>query len=150
MVTGDSLNTARTIAKDCGILPNKESKYSCMWASDFREMVGGLIEKEGKPPRVKNLKKFKQLRNELVVLAQSTPLDKYIFVCGLKQCGDVVAVTGDGANDGPALRMADVGFAMGVTGTDIAKQASDIVLLDDNFASAVEACKWGRNIYDNI
>lgn len=66
------------------------------------------------------------------------------------ELGNIVAVTGDGANDGPALRKADVGFAMGESGCDIAKEAADIILIDDNFSSIITACKWGRNIYNCI
>ncbi len=84
------------------------------------------------------------------VLARSRPEDKYLLVTGLRELGDVVAVTGDGTNDAPALKKADVGFAMGITGTEIAKHAADIIIMDDNFASIVKACMWGRNIYDNI
>ena len=84
------------------------------------------------------------------VLSRSRPDDKYLLVTGLKQFGDVVAVTGDGTNDASALKKADVGFAMGQAGSDVAKYASDIIILDDSFSSIENACKWGRNIYDNI
>lgn len=83
-------------------------------------------------------------------MARSSPEDKYTLVTGLKQLGKVVAVTGDGTNDAPALKKADVGFAMGIAGTEVAKDASDIVLLDDNFASIETAILWGRNIYQNV
>jgi Ca2+ transporting ATPase len=86
----------------------------------------------------------------LKVLARSSPEDKYLLVTGLKDEGAVVAVTGDGTNDAPALNRADVGFAMGQTGTDVAKNASDIVLTDDNFCSVLTAIKYGRNIYDGV
>jgi Ca2+ transporting ATPase len=84
------------------------------------------------------------------VLARSRPEDKYALVTGLKERGNVVAVTGDGTNDAPALKKADVGFSMGINGTEVAKEASSIVLLDDNFESIVKAVMWGRNIYDSI
>lgn len=84
------------------------------------------------------------------VLARAQPLDKKILVTGIQQNKGVVAVTGDGSNDAPALKKADVGFSMGITGTDIAKGASDIILLDDNFTSIVVALKFGRNVYDSV
>ena len=84
------------------------------------------------------------------VMARARPMDKYLMVTGLRQMGAVVAVTGDGTNDAPALKKADVGFAMGITGTDVCKQAADILITDDNFSSIVKACMWGRNVYDNI
>jgi len=86
----------------------------------------------------------------LRVLARSSPEDKYLLVTGMQQCEGVIAVTGDGTNDAPALKKADVGFSMGITGTDVAKNASDIVLLDDNFASVIVALKYGRAVYDNV
>jgi len=83
-------------------------------------------------------------------LARSRPEDKYCLVTGLKERGNVVAVTGDGTNDAPALKKADVGFAMGQSGTEVAREAADIILVDDNFTSIVKAVLWGRNIYDSI
>ena len=83
-------------------------------------------------------------------MARSRPEDKYCLVTGLKERGNVVAVTGDGTNDAPALKKADVGFAMGLAGTEVAREAADIILVDDNFTSIVKAVLWGRNIYDSI
>lgn len=103
----------------------------------------------GEKESVGNLKNMKIIRNKLKVLARSRPIDKYLMVLGLKQLGDIVAVTGDGTNDAPAMKKADVGFAM-KTGTSVAHNASDIIIQDDNFASIVKACMWGRNVYDNI
>lgn len=84
------------------------------------------------------------------MLARSRPEDKLAMVIGLKELKNVVAVTGDGTNDAPALKRADVGFSMGIAGTEVAREASDIVLLDDNFRSIITAVLWGRNIYDSI
>lgn len=164
MVTGDNKITAMAIAKECKIIDENFgiTQDSVMEGPEFYERMGGLICKTcGKDspcncdPKdvvegVKNKQAFIQIHHHLRVLARSRPEDKYLLVTGLKELGDVVAVTGDGTNDAPALKKADVGFAMGITGTDVAKHAADIIVMDDNFASIVKACMWGRNIYDNI
>ena len=171
MVTGDNKITAMAIAKECNILLNDPhpDDDSVLEGPEFYERMGGLYCKNCKNDRtaskdkpvcecpadkvdegVRNLAAFKSIRNNLRVLARSRPEDKYLLVTGLKEMGDTVAVTGDGTNDAPALKKADVGFAMGITGTDVAKHAADIIVMDDNFASIVKACMWGRNIYDNI
>jgi len=101
--------------------------------------------------KVSNIAYFKEkIYPNLCVVARSRPEDKLLLVTALKELGNIVAVTGDGTNDAPALKKADVGFAMGIAGTDIAKLAADIILLDDTFTSIVTAIKWGRNIYDSI
>jgi Ca2+ transporting ATPase len=123
-----------------------------MTGKDFREAVGGLKkDADGKSlDQVANMKKFREIKQHLRVLARSSPEDKYLLVTGIQACEGVVAVTGDGTNDAPALTKADVGFAMGITGTDVAKGASDIILLDDNFSSIIVALRYGRNVYDNV
>lgn len=97
-----------------------------------------------------NVKKFRDIKSKLKVMARSSPLDKFTLVTALRDTNEVVAVTGDGTNDAPALKKADVGFSMGISGTDMAKSASDIIILDDNFSSIVKAVRYGRNIYDNV
>lgn len=164
MVTGDNLITAKAIAKECGILNEELASLpdTVMEGPAFYERMGGIIcrtcknkspcdcDRKDVKEGVKNLEAFKQIQKNLRVLARSRPEDKYLLVTGLKEIGEVVAVTGDGTNDAPALKKADVGFAMGITGTEIAKHAADIIIMDDNFASIVKACMWGRNVYDNI
>ena len=83
-------------------------------------------------------------------MARSRPEDKYALVTGLIERGHVVAVTGDGTKDALALKKADVGYAQGIAGTDVARESAAIILLDDNFNSIVKAVMWGRNVYDNI
>ena len=99
---------------------------------------------------IANFDKFKEIIDNIDVIARCAPEHKYTCVTGLKQMGHIVAVTGDGTNDAPALRKANVGFAMGIAGTEYARQAADIILIDDNFGSIVRATVWGRGIYDNI
>lgn len=132
MVTGDSVATARAIARDAGILTE-----------------GGTL-MEGHVFRKLSPAEMDLVLPKLQVLARSSPLDKQVLVNRLKYLGETVAVTGDGTNDGPALKSADVGFSMGIAGTEVAKEASDIVLLDDNFASLVKAIIWGRSVYDSV
>ncbi|KAJ8323082.1 plasma membrane calcium [Batrachochytrium dendrobatidis] len=132
MVTGDNIQTARAIARGCGIL-----------TADGLSM-------EGPKFRMLTEAEMNDVLPRLQVLARSSPLDKQILVNNLKRLGETVAVTGDGTNDAPALAAADVGFSMGIAGTEVAKEASDIVLMDDNFASLVKAVIWGRCVYDSI
>ena len=155
MCTGDNIDTAIAISKNAGIVTEVQvdaSQYTCMTGKDFREAVGGLKkDAEGKTiDVVSNMKKFREIKEHLKVLARSSPEDKYLLVTGIQACEGVVAVTGDGTNDAPALTKADVGFSMGITGTDVAKGASDIILLDDNFSSIIVALRYGRNVYDNV
>mmetsp|Transcript_8449 Transcript_8449/g.18499 ORF Transcript_8449/g.18499 Transcript_8449/m.18499 type:complete len:167 (-) Transcript_8449:859-1359(-) len=99
---------------------------------------------------VKNLEWFEKNIDNIRVMARSQPVDKFTMVTGLMQLDHIVAVTGDGANDASALSKSNVGFAMGIAGTQAAKEASDIVILDDNFTSIVKAVMWGRNVFDGV
>ncbi len=151
MVTGDNIVTARAIAVNCNIIQANQidDDRCCMEGPAFYEKMGGLVVRNGKE-EVGNFKVFKEAMPHMKVMARSRPEDKYLMVTGLRQMGCTVAVTGDGTNDAPALKKADVGFAMGKTGTDVCKEAADILITDDNFSSIVKACMWGRNVYDNI
>ena len=165
MVTGDSLQTARSIALKLGIVNENEidekdqnyKKYAIMTGNEFFNMIGGIEEKNDpnyalkKIYEIRDPNKFKEIVSQLKVLARSLPEHKFALVTGLKQDKDnVVAVTGDGTNDAMALKNADIGFAMGITGTEIAKEAAGIILLDDNFSSIIVALLWGRNILLSI
>jgi len=132
MVTGDNIMTAKAIAKECGI-----------WTA------GGVV-LEGPEFRKMSKQMQREVIPKLQVLARSSPEDKRILVKRLKEMGETVAVTGDGTNDAPALKAADVGFSMGIAGTEVAKEASDIILMDDNFASIVKALMWGRAVNDAV
>ena len=132
MITGDHLETAKAIAKDLGIL---EQRDLAITGQELDKMTQNQLEK--------NIKKYS-------VFARVTPEHKVRIVKAWQRNGAVVAMTGDGVNDSPALKNADIGIAMGKNGTDVAKNAADIILTDDNFVTIVEAVKQGRNIYDNI
>lgn len=132
MVTGDNVMTASAIAIECGI---QTPDGLVLEGPKFRQMSD--VQMDEAIPR-------------LEVLARSSPEDKRILVARLKHLGETVAVTGDGTNDGPALKTADVGFSMGIAGTEVAKEASAIILMDDNFSSIVKAIMWGRSVNDAV
>lgn len=132
MLTGDNIVTATAIAKELGLL---DGEGAAVEAAELE----GLTEEE-----------FIQRIPSIRVIARSTPVVKMRVVNALKYLGNVVAVTGDGINDAPAIKNADVGIAMGITGTEVSKEASDIVLLDDSFSTIVKAIQWGRGIYENF
>ena len=179
LVTGDSPNTAVSIAYQAGIL--KDYHFNGVSAEMVAANLKPNVLMEGKDFRemIKNendefdQEAFDKIWPHLRVLARSSPDDKLALAHGLNQstmfedktkCKEllqehnikifpdrqVVAMTGDGTNDAPALKRADIGFAMGIAGTQIAKDAADIILIDDNFASIVTAAKWGRNVYASI
>ncbi|MCL2520662.1 MAG: calcium-translocating P-type ATPase, PMCA-type [Spirochaetaceae bacterium] len=132
MLTGDSIETAREIGREAGLLKEDSliltgAEFEALSAEEAEEKVSSLV-----------------------IMARARPQDKLRLVKLLQKKGEVVAVTGDGSNDGPALNHADVGLAMGQTGTAIAKEASDIILLNDSFKSIINGVMWGRGLYLNI
>ena len=132
MITGDHIETAKSIAKDLGILMPKDLTIT---GQELNNMAQEELERKIK---------------DCSVFARVTPEHKVRIVKAWQKTGAVVAMTGDGVNDSPALKKADIGIAMGKNGTDVAKNAADMILADDNFVTIVEAVKQGRNIYDNI
>ncbi|CAN1813830.1 Calcium-transporting ATPase 4, plasma membrane-type [Linum perenne] len=133
MVTGDNINTAKAIARECGILTDDGLAIE---GSDFRD---------------KSAQELEDIIPRLQVMARSLPLDKHKLVTQLRTVfKEVVAVTGDGTNDAPALAEADIGLAMGIAGTEVAKESADVIIMDDNFTTIVNVAKWGRSVYINI
>eukprot|EP00246_Nothoceros_aenigmaticus_P000199 TRINITY_DN1026_c0_g1_i1.p1 TRINITY_DN1026_c0_g1~~TRINITY_DN1026_c0_g1_i1.p1 ORF type:complete len:854 (+),score=164.16 TRINITY_DN1026_c0_g1_i1:295-2562(+) len=135
--TGDNVNTAVAIAKECGILTDG----GCMEGPEFRRLHDD--------PETDRTDLEKLVQN-LQVMARSSPTDKHNLVKMLRGMGEVVAVTGDGTNDAPALHEADIGLAMGIAGTEVAKESADVIILDDRFQTIVTQAKWGRAVYTNI
>ncbi|XP_061353498.1 putative calcium-transporting ATPase 11, plasma membrane-type isoform X2 [Gastrolobium bilobum] len=132
MVTGDNINTAKAIARECGILTD------------------GLAI-EGPDFRNKSQQEMEEIIPKIQVMARSLPLDKHTLVTHLRNdFNEVVAVTGDGTNDAPALHEADIGLAMGIAGTEVAKENADVIVMDDNFTTIVNVIRWGRSVYINI
>ena len=194
MVTGDNIQTAHSIAKECNIIDYKSSLQNILKNEEkelidnppieingdvFYKLIGGIycstcnksnnnckcpktyaeakissnnLDIPFQPLRndkIKNLDIFKKIILNLRIMARSKPIHKYALVLGLKELNYIVAVTGDGTNDAPALSKSDVGFSM-FDGTEIAKNSSDIILMDNNFSSIVTAIKYGRNVIDNL
>ena len=132
MLTGDNIRTARAIANELHML---DDDHIAVEAADIEKLTD---------------EDLKEALKKIQVIARSTPLVKMRVVKLLKEQGNVVAVTGDGINDAPAIKHADVGIAMGIAGTDVTKEASDMVLLDDSFSTIIKAVQWGRGIYENF
>lgn len=132
MLTGDNINTARAIGEDLGLLKNNMRAVEASY-------IDTLTDEE-----------LKEEIKTISIVARSKPDSKMRIVQALQSQGEVVAVTGDGINDAPALSKADVGIAMGISGTEVSKSAADIILTDDSFSTIVSGIKWGRGIYDNF
>uniref|UniRef100_A0A7N0TN73 Calcium-transporting ATPase n=1 Tax=Kalanchoe fedtschenkoi TaxID=63787 RepID=A0A7N0TN73_KALFE len=137
MITGDNVFTAKAIATECGILEYDQE------VTEGEVVEGVEFRNYSEEERMERIGRIR-------VMARSSPMDKLLMVKCLKMKGHVVAVTGDGTNDAPALKEADIGLSMGIQGTEVAKESSDIVILDDNFTSVATVLRWGRCVYNNI
>lgn len=146
MITGDHPLTALAIARKIGLVPGQVAQQP----AEFVPVIEGSQLDQMSDGRLRQLLTPSQQGEPDPVFARMAPRHKMRVVSTLKQMGEVVAVTGDGVNDAPALKQADIGVAMGIAGTDVAKEIADIILLDDNFATIVNAIEEGRTVYENI
>ncbi len=135
MITGDYEITARAIAANIGLISD-DSSFEVIGGKDLEHLSDGEL--------------FGKIREKDVVFARTTPEQKLRIATILKERGEVIAMTGDGVNDAPALKRADIGIAMGIIGTDVSKEAADMILLDDNFSSIVRGIREGRTIFSNL
>jgi Ca2+ transporting ATPase len=156
IISGDAKYTAIECAKKVGVLKDGEEnvEFTVMEGKEFREYFGGIIKVKDSQGNDKfefgDRKKFIQVARHVKVLYRSTPQDKFALIAGLQNLKSSIAVTADGLADATSLKQANVGFCMGISGCELAKDSADIVILDDNFNSVFRATQWGKNILDNI
>jgi magnesium-transporting ATPase (P-type) len=157
MLSGDHVETCRAVAVQSGVITEEESNEPgvVITGDEFREEIGGYhkiwdeINQDYRVEFTEGRQRFDAVKKKVKVIARCTSEDKFVFVCGIKQKGGLVGMTGDSISDAEALKKADVGFCMG-SGCDVAKDNSDLVILDDDFKSIHSAIKWGRSIFDNV
>ena len=159
MATGSNTQLAKAVALECNIIRDEEEvanqEYTIMDGKKFYDLVDSY--KAERDPitkkrvyQVKNLENFKKCYKHIKVLTRARPEDRFTMMVGLKERGHMVAATGDGTGDPPLLANSHVGFAPGMTGTVISKDAADVILIDDNFLGIVQSVKWGRSVYDCV
>ena len=157
MISGDHINTCKAVALQAGIIDDNELRQEgiVLTGEEFREQIGHverIWDAANNDYRINFLEgrtKFDAVKKKVKVIARCTSEDKFIFICGIKQKGGLVGMTGDSINDAEALKKADVGFCMG-SGCDVAKDNSDLVIMDDDFRSIHSSIKWGRSITVNV